>query len=496
MGREPSVAGPIPSREPAATRLGWGVKLGYAAGALLDGVATQGLSVFGFFYLTAVCGTPAALAGAAVAAGLVIDAIVDPLIGSLSDGWRSRWGRRLPFMMVGAPATAIFLILIFSLPRALGGWALAVWIALISVGLRVSVSLFLLPYNAVGAELSEDYAERSSIAAWRWGAAMLGALVAIVLGFGVFLGGPEGLNNRAAYTPFAITMALIALAGAIAAMRALHVMRGRLHSPPIESGSAHRIFLRAVGEIFANRSFRVLFLGATLLFSALAVHGTLGLHANTYFWRLRPQQTQIVTLSLFGGLLLGAPLAGPLLKMLEKRIVLLVGILGFGAAFSGPAILRLLGLLPWEGDQLVCILACAVFTAGALMAAAAIAFASMMADAADEHEFLFGTRREGLFFAGWAFASKAAAGGGAFIAGLGLQLIGFKAQAGSAVVQQALSPTTIQWIGVLYGPGAGLLALAAALSCLFYRLDAKRHGEMLAVVRQRRQAQVATVAPA
>ena len=49
----------------------------------------------------------------------------------------------------------------------------------------------------------------------------------------------------------------------------------------------------------------------------------------------------------------------------------------------------------------------------------------MMADAADEHEFLFGTRREGLYYAGLNFSAKAASGLGALVAGLALDLIAF-----------------------------------------------------------------------
>ena len=169
--------------------LGIALKLGYASGALLDGVATQAVNIFLLFYVTAVCGVPAGLAGAALAAGLVVDAVLDPLIGSLSDGWTSRLGRRVPFMLLGAPGVMAFLMLIFALPSGMSGAGLFVWLTALSIGLRVSISMFLLPYNAVGAELSDDYAERSSIAAWRWAFAMIGALIAILLGFGVFLGG-------------------------------------------------------------------------------------------------------------------------------------------------------------------------------------------------------------------------------------------------------------------------------------------------------------------
>src|SRR3546814_20968112 len=78
--------------------LGWRLKLAYAGGQLVEGIANNSLSVFLLFYVTAVCGLPGALAGAALAAGMVVDAVMNPIIGSLTDGWRSRFGRRLPLM--------------------------------------------------------------------------------------------------------------------------------------------------------------------------------------------------------------------------------------------------------------------------------------------------------------------------------------------------------------------------------------------------------------
>lgn len=454
--------------------LRFGLKLGYAAGALLDGVGTQAVSIFLFFYVTAVCGVPAALAGVALAAGLVVDGLVDPLIGSTSDSWHSRWGRRVPFMLVGLPGTMLFLTLIFALPSGLGGGALFAWLTLLSIGLRVSMSLFLLPFNAVGAELSDDYAERSSIAAWRWGFAMIGALIVIVMGFGVFMGGEGGLSRRASYLPFAVTVAIVAGLGALIAIRALLGTRDRQHPAPATTGSVHTRLFREMGEVFRNQSFRTLFVGALLLFTSLSIHATLGLHANNYFWRMTPAQIQSVTLALFVGLLLGAPLAGPVLKRLEKRTVLLIGMVGLALAFSVPATLRLFGVFPFTGATLAAILSAAVFGGGMLMAMAAIAFASMMADAADEHEHLFGARREGLYFAGWAFASKAATGFGALASGVALQVIGFPSGASAAAVK-ALPPRTADMIGLAYGPGASLLALGAAAICFGYRLDARKH---------------------
>jgi len=470
-------------------RLTLGVKLGYSAGQVVEGVVNNALSVFLLFYLTAVCGLSGALAGVALSVGMVVDAVMDPLIGALTDGWRSRLGRRLPFMLAGLVPIVLCFVLLFTLPAGLGQAALFAWVTVLSVILRISMSLFVLPYQAVGAELSDDYAERSSVMTWRWGVGMIGAVAAVALGFGLFFAGHDGLSRRAAYPPFALSLAGILLVGGLLAARTTYASRSRLHAPTRDDGPIAARLVRDLGEVFRNRSFRVLFIGALLFFVALGTNTTLGLHANTFFWRLTGSQTQLVTLALFGGLLAGAPLAGPFLARLEKRTVLIIGILGLVASQGAPVVLRLLHALPMTGEPLARLLAAIMFLAGVLMAAASIAFSSMMADAADEHEHLFGARREGLFFAGWAFASKTATGAGALVAGMVLQVIGFPTDlARHGGVSAILPERMVDMLGLFYGPGAALLFLAAAMTTALYRLDKKAHARVLADLEDRRRA--------
>jgi GPH family glycoside/pentoside/hexuronide:cation symporter len=467
--------------------LPFGIKIGYSLGQVLDGIVSQSLSIFLFFYVTAVCGLPGGLAGIALATGLGVDAVMDPLIGSASDGLRSRLGRRLPFMLVGLPAVAILFVAIFTLPTGLSTTMLFLWVMVLSVLLRIAMSLFILPYQALGAELSDDYLERNSIMTWRWALGVLGTVVAVMLGFAVFFRGADGTLNRAGYTPFALTLAALFVIGGLVSLRTISTTLDRQHPAAASKGGLHLRVGRELREVFGNRSFRVLFVSALLFFSALGTHSTLGLHVNTFFWRFKPAQTQMVTLAIFIGLVLGAPLASPMIKRLEKRTVLLIGLVGLGVADTAPAALRLLGLFPFEGATLMWVLSGIVFVGGVLLAAAAIAFASMMADAADEHEHLFNARREGLYFAGWSFAGKAAAGVGALIAGMVVQLIHFPtdlaAKGGAAAV---LPQSTIDALGFFYGPGAGLLYVGAIIATLRYKLDAKAHAAIMNDLRDRR----------
>lgn len=484
------VAAPVnEAGAPVRLKLRFSTKLGYSAGQLIEGVINNALSVFLLFYLTAVCGLTGGLAGAALSIGIVIDAVMDPLIGTITDGWRSRWGRRLPFMLAGLAPIAVTFVLLFSLPTWLSQLQLFAWVTLLSVVLRISMSLFILPYQAVGAELSDDYAERSGVMAWRWGIGMIGGLVGVVLGFGVFFAGAGGLTRRAAYMPFALSLTAVLLIGGLLASRTVWIERIRLHAPPSSAAGVHSRFVGELLELFRNPSFRNLFGGALLFFIALGVNASLGLHANTFFWQLTSGQTQTVTLGLFGGLLAGAPLAGPFLMRMEKRTVLGGGMLGMLLAQGGPVTLRLLGALPLQGHELTILLTSLNFAGGVVMAAAAIAFSSMMADAADEHEHLFHARREGLFFAGWAFASKAATGAGALIAGLVLQFIDFPTDLVKHGGMTAKLPEhMVDMLALFYGPGAALLTFGAVIVNSFYRLDRRCHAAIIADLDERRRA--------
>jgi len=479
----------------AATRavaLRFGTKLAYSCGATLDSLISHSLNIFLLFYVTAVCGLSAGLAGAALAVGLVVDAIAEPIIGSLSDSLHSRLGRRLPLMMVGLPVAMLSFVLIFSLPSGLSEGALFVLLSVLSTALRMSLSLFNLPYTALGAELSDGYVERSRIAIWRWGIGVLGALGGLALGFAIFFKGEGGLARRAAYGHYALTMAAAMTVLAVIAMRAVYATRGRQHAPVAHAGRLLHRLVAEMREVFRSRSFRLLFISALLFFVAQGVTSSLGLHANTYFWRLGGPQVQVVTLSFVLGLLLGAPVAGAIVGRMEKRTALCASLCGLLATQGGPATLRLLGLLPFDGQALVAALSASGAIGGALMTVAAVAFMSMMADAVDEHELLFGSRREGLYFAGWAFAGKAATGGGALISGLMLQAIAFPSRLADAGAAATLPTGTTDWLGFLYGPGAAMLALLGVVIVWRYPLNRRAHADILAALSQRRSVAAAS----
>ena len=475
-----------PTASGRSSRLSVGLQFGYGLGQLLDGASSNAINIFLLFYLTAVCGLSGSAAGIAISAGLVIDAIVDPVIGFISDSWRSRWGRRLPFMIAAVIPASISLVLIFSLPKNASGTALFILVMIVSLLLRLSISLFNLPYLALGAEVTDNHKERMAIAAWRWGLGMAAGLVAVALGFGVFLKGPGGLMHRDAYATFAMACAALMAIGAISSIVAGYKMRGRMHEGVNAAGGNRANFIAGIVELFKNASFRALFASAILFFVSLGVSLSLGLHANTFFWHLETNETQLVTLSLFVGLLIGAPLAG-LLRRFEKRTTVFIGWIGMMLAMAIPVVLRLLGLVPLSHMPLALLLASFSLFNGAMLSIVAVAFGAMMADAVDEHEFLFHTRREGLYFAGWTFAAKMSAGIGTLLAGLILQFIGFPNDlAAAGGLHASLSPRTVELLGLFAGPGAAAIGLTGIFVIFGYRVNRRRHAEIIAALSERR----------
>lgn len=469
------------------TKLPLGLKLGYGTGAVLDATVNTTLNIFLLFYATTACGMSPGLAGAALGLALVVDAIAEPLIALISDNHHSRFGRRLPFMLMATPVVMIGMVLLFSMPDSNNQFLLFSWLFVCSVLLRVSLSLFNLPFLAAGAEFSDDQQERTSIITLRWAIQMIAAFVAIAIGFSIFFKVEGSLAERQHYVPFAITLSAIILIAALTSMHAVRRTLARQHVTAIRLGSLFSTIVDDMRELFQSHSFRILFGVALLFATAQGVTQSLGLHANTYFWRLTTEQTQYITLSLALGLILGAPLAAPVVTRMENKTAVIIGLVGLILMQALPPALRLAGLLPLEGKALAEVLSAGAIAGGILTTFAAIALLTMITNAADEHEHRYGVRREGSYFAGWSFATKAAGGLGTLISGLALEAISFPVQESKALGMSMVLPQNIaNELGFFYGPGAAVFTLAAALLMTAFHLDRKAHAAIMVDLHARR----------
>jgi len=461
----------------------------YGSGALVENVTTLAVGALLLFYLTIICGLSGAEAGLALGATLLVDSVIDPVVGSISDNSRSRHGRRHPLMLASIIPIVITFGLLFSVPHGLTGWPLLAFALATLFAMRVAISLFYVPYMALGAELTEDYAERSTVVAGRVFFTVIGGILTTFLMWGVFLKGTNGRYDQAAYSPLAWTLGGVVAFGALLSTLGTLRARNRLHAAPEGRKFGVAQFFAELAEVVRNRSFLSLFFPCLILFTALGAAGALTLHANTFFWRLT--SGQILTLGLLApvGIFAGIFTASLFARKMEKRSAAMLGLGMIAVAQVGPVALRLTGLIP--ASAAVPALAVAVVLGGLGGGLATIAFQSMMADAADEHEHLFGARREGLYFAGITLSAKASSGLGAWIGGVTLDLIGFPH--GIAMTPAMLSkipPDTIRNLGIAYGPGAAVFSVVALAVLLTYKLTKADHTRILADLTERRAAKV------
>ena len=154
---------------PPIPKLRFLTKATYGVGSTAYGVAGTALGTSTVtFYLNQVVGIPAALAALAIAISLVIDAVIDPLIGQWSDNVRTPWGRRHPFMYAAAVPCAAACFFLWHPPH---GWppnAVFGFMLAMLVLMRFSVALYETASTALTPELAPDYHERTNLISYRF----------------------------------------------------------------------------------------------------------------------------------------------------------------------------------------------------------------------------------------------------------------------------------------------------------------------------------------
>jgi GPH family glycoside/pentoside/hexuronide:cation symporter len=149
--------------------------------------------------------------------------------------------------------------------------------------------------------------------------------------------------------------------------------------------------------------------------------------------------------------------------------------------------MRIAHLLPANGPLLYGILIVSSFTVGLSGAISGIFFQSMMADATDEHELLFGSRREGLYFAGITLSAKAALAVGALIGGIALDAIGFPRDLSQNIALALHLPTgAVLELGIVAGPLPAIISVVTLVLLLAYRIDRAHQAHISRQLAQKR----------
>jgi glycoside/pentoside/hexuronide:cation symporter, GPH family len=463
-------------------RLDLATKVLYGVGEIANASKTVLFGLFLLFFYTGVMGLPGTLVGIAAAIGLVWDAVIDPYIGHLSDRVRLRLGRRHAFMFAGAVAVGPTFWALFSPPPGLSTSLLFAWLVITSLLVRLAHSVFVVPYHALGAELSRDYHERTSITGIRGACALVGTVVTAGLSFVLFfpnvVPGQDPKLNYAGYPAMGLAWGLVmSVAALVATVATLHWRPFLRRSAENENGhseedSTNRGPVQGFGRDFAvalrNPSFRALFLSFSLLFLGIVVNGTLAIHFLTYSVAITDSGALSgVQFAFYGGALAGVAVWLRLARRAEKRWLYAIATLATAGLMLAASVLFGDGRLLGQGDARPLLAGQAL--AGFFGSLFWILPHSMLADVADMDELATQKRREGIYFGILSFGQQLATGLSVLITGALLDWY-----AGFIPGQAQQLPHTVERIGILFGVLPAALLLGALLLIRGYRLDRRR----------------------
>jgi GPH family glycoside/pentoside/hexuronide:cation symporter len=475
----------------AAPPLTFWEKTLYGMGEGAEGVNNTALQTFLLFYYVQVVGMSGSLCGLALFLALLIDGFTDPIVGSWSDHFRSRLGRRHPFLYAAPIPLAIGVFLLFNPPHGLAQGLLFAWLLGFNLMCRVAMSLYYVPHMALGAELSDGYDERISLSARRMLFTQVGRIVCLGAAFTLFFvptaHQANGQLNAQAYRGFAVfcgaAVVLFVITSALGTQRRVLAQMKRRPVDTTASGLSLKTIGVRFGRAMAIANFRRCFLALLVMYLFAGTQTVLVVHMNTYFWQFTPQQAQFTFYAQIFGFIVGLPLGRPLANLFDKKWAYCLCVGGACVLVSIPIFLRLLGWFPPNSSPMVLVwVALANLAYGVMGANSGVFSAAMLADIADQYELEHQARAEGLFFGAVSFSSKASIGLGGAFAGILLDLIHFpRPPAGG--VPSALAVTRLCFA---YGPVL-LLLLLLGLSIMFgYDLTRKKHAAILEKLTARR----------
>ncbi len=174
---------PAPAAEivtPSPPRLSFGTKVSYGVGEIIVAIRQSSVLNFLLFFYTNVVMLSPSLAGLALAVGRIWDGVNDPVVGYLSDGTTSRFGRRRPYLLASTLPLGLSFFLLWSPPQGMGNLGNFLFLATAYILMDAFFTLYATPYLALGAELSRDYHERTQIVTTRAVFHGLGAMLTVL----------------------------------------------------------------------------------------------------------------------------------------------------------------------------------------------------------------------------------------------------------------------------------------------------------------------------
>jgi glycoside/pentoside/hexuronide:cation symporter, GPH family len=435
---------------------------------------------FLFFYYTQFLGLSASLAGLAAMFALIADGISDPLIGSFSDNLRSKkWGRRHPFMLFAILPYAGALVAIFNPPESLSQGELFTWFLVFAITVRTFLTFFTVPHMALGAELTPDYSERTTVATYRNTLGYVGGLTIQVCAWFLIIPAATSAGDVAdGYRNVGFFAAALAILGmGVAALGTRSRIPYLVQTSKAQQDRPWWSAFVDITAILKQHSVAILFFASLVLTTRIGVQNTLLLHINNFVYGFSSEQNGVFMLMVFLALFPSFWLATKGAGRFGKRRAIL-GLMVMELLMAPVAVMGFLyGFAPAAGTNGLLVFVCFWVVMHQIFYIAGINVAgAMLPDVADELQVANGMRQEGILNSAMMLTQKVSFGLGAFIAGLFIDFAGFEGVTEIAQVESSMAMK----LGWLYGPGLMLFTIAGIAIYSRYRLSRSRYMDIRA----------------
>ncbi len=396
-------------------RVSWNTTIAYGVPAIGAGYMYLVLSLYVMKFSTDVLLIAPFVMGLIFSISRIWDAVSDPIVGYLSDRTKNNFGRRRTWIAASLiPISATF-VMVFSPPESYSDGALVAWMAVAIIGFYSAMTLFFVPHLSLGAELSDNYHERSRLFGVRHAFYTFGSILSLATFYILITAEQEGADV-VRLTAFNLAV-LVAVAMAVVTVIAVSHLRERKEF----QGRVNENPFQAFADIWRNVHARLLIIVTFIEHVGSAAIAALTLYVTQYVVGA-PQWAPAVILCYMIPSSLSVPLWLPLARRFGKVRLWMFSMILTGVSFGS------MFALPFIDDMTTRLvyISVAAFFAGLSAGCGGTLSPSIQGDVIDYDEYVTGERKEGSYFAAWNFVYKSALGVMLLLTGFVLQFSGFE----------------------------------------------------------------------
>ena len=391
-----------------------GTTIAYGMPGLGAGYMYLLMSLYVMKFSTDVLLIAPAVMGVIFSISRIWDAVSDPIAGYLSDRTTFKFGRRRTWMLISFIPISFGFLAVFSPPESMQGQSLDLWMMIAILSFYSAITLLNVPHMALGAELSEDYHERTRLFGVRHIGFTLGSILALV---SMSLLISEENNPNGDVRQLAGSLAFYAI-GAMSLMIFFAV--SKLKENPEFQNRVNKNPFKAFRDVWINPHAKILIIVLFIENLGGAVIGVLTLYVTQYIVEA-PAWAPLIIFAYMLPSALSVPIWIPLSRRFGKIRLWVFSLAFTGISFGGIFIIPFLDSIT---DRLIVMFIGAALGGMAAGCGGAIG-PSVKGDVIDYDEYLTGERKEGSYFAALNFVFKSATGIMLLVTGFVLQFSGF-----------------------------------------------------------------------